>query len=131
MDFGIMCVIAPSFGDIFRSNMMQNGMLPIQLSSSECMALAEDAQNTLELEVDLVAQEIRRDKDEPPIKFSIDPFRGYCLMEGLDDIALTLQKGRIIAGFEAKRRILWPWLDEFGYDGTKLHVDSNLSAMEW
>ncbi|PSS29893.1 hypothetical protein PHLCEN_2v2624 [Hermanssonia centrifuga] len=131
MDFGIMCVITPSFGDIFRSNMMQNGMLPIQLSSAECVALAEDAQNALELEVDLVAQEIRRCKDAPPVKFSIDPFRRYCLMEGLDDIALTLQKGRIIAEFEAKRRILWPWLDGFGYDGTKLHVDSNLNAMEW
>jgi len=116
-DFGIRCVIAPSFADIFRNNSMQNGMLPIALKEEECRVLAEDAEAGLELEVDLEKEEIRRPNGQPPISFKTDPFRRHCLLNGLDDIALTMQKGAAIESFEKKRSELWPWLDGFGYKG--------------
>jgi 3-isopropylmalate dehydratase len=121
-DFGIRCVIAPSFGEIFRSNAMQNGMLPLLLSHEECKDLAADAEAGVELEVDLEKQEVRRTNGKPAISFTMDSFRRHCLLNGLDDIALTLQKEDAIATFEDRRTAVWPWLDGFGYKGNKIPV---------
>jgi 3-isopropylmalate dehydratase len=96
---------------------MQNGMLPVALSEAECRSLAEDAAAGLELEVDLEKQEVRRLNGQAPIKFETDPFRRHCLLNGLDDIALTLQKASAIETFEDRRTEVWPWLNGFGYQG--------------
>ncbi|KAF8623438.1 hypothetical protein AX15_006380 [Amanita polypyramis BW_CC] len=129
-DFGIRCIIAPSFAEIFRNNSMQNGMLPIVLPSEDCRALADDAEAGLELEVDLEKEEIRRANGKPPVKFSTDPFRRHCLLNGLDDIALTLQKSNAIEAFEESRST---WLNGFGYRGRKIPVGpiKQTSRMEW
>ena len=129
-DFGIRCIIAPSFADIFRNNTMQNGMLPVTLSNEECRALAEDAEAGLELEVDLEKQEVRRANGKPAIAFTTDPFRRHCLVNGLDDIALTLQKVGAVEKFEQQRSEVWPWLDGFGYKGKKIPV-RGLGKMDW
>ncbi|KAF9498504.1 aconitase [Pleurotus eryngii] len=121
-DFGIRCIIAPSFADIFKNNSMQNGMLPVALSQEDCRALAEDAEAGLELEVDLEKEEVRRSNGKAPIPFQTDPFRRHCLLNGLDDIALTLQRGTSIDEFEQRRSEVWPWLDGFGYKGSKIPV---------
>ncbi|KAH8824707.1 Aconitase/3-isopropylmalate dehydratase [Flagelloscypha sp. PMI_526] len=130
-DFGIRCIIAPSFADIFRNNSMQNGMLPVAVPQDQCKELAEEP----ELEVDLEAQEIRRPiSGKPPIPFTTDPFRRHCLLNGLDDIALTLQKENEISTFETKRSSLWPWLDGFGYvPGSKIPVGGGAKTkkMDW
>ena len=112
-----MCVIAPSFADILKNNMFQNGMLPITLTEEQCHELAEEAEQGLELEVDLEKQEVRRASGKPAFQFDVDPFRRHCLLNGLDDIALTLQKEGRIGEFEAQRSEAWPWLDGFGYKG--------------
>ncbi|VDC06132.1 unnamed protein product [Peniophora sp. CBMAI 1063] len=132
-DFGIRTIIAPSFADIFRNNSMQNGMLPVALSEEECRALAEDAAAGLELEVDLEKEEVRRPNGKPPIPFKIDAFRRHCLLNGLDDIALTLQKESLISEFEARRSERWSWLDGFGYKGKKIPVSPKKTGkkMEW
>ena len=121
-DFGIRCVIAPSFAEIFRSNSMQNGMLPVAIPQEQCIELAKDAEAGLELEVDLEKEEIRRANGQPPIPFTTDPFRRHCLLNGLDDIALTMQRGESIQTFEKRRSDMWPWLDGFGYTGNKIPV---------
>jgi 3-isopropylmalate dehydratase len=118
-DFGISVIIAPSFADIFKNNTMQNGMLPVVLTAEQCRTLAKDAEEKLELEVDLEKEEIRRANGES-IPFTTDPFRRHCLLNGLDDIALTLQKKDDIEEFEVRRTETWPWLDGFGYEGTKI-----------
>jgi len=118
-DFGIEVIIAPSFADIFRNNTMQNGMLPVALPVEQCRILAKDAEEKLELEVDLEKQEVRRVNGES-IPFTTDPFRRHCLLNGLDDIALTLQKNDKIEEFEVRRTESWPWLDGFGYEGSKI-----------
>lgn len=132
-DFGILCVIAPSFGDIFRNNCMQNGMLPIVLPDADCRALAEDAETGHELEVDLEKQEVRRPNGKPAIPFQVDQFRRHCLLNGLDDIALTLQKVDRIEEFDKCRSEMWPWLDGFGYKGNKIPVapERKTKKMEW
>jgi 3-isopropylmalate dehydratase len=131
-DFGIRCVIAPSFADIFRSNAMQNGMLPVVLPQADCRALAEDAESGLELEVDLEKEEVRRPNGKAAIPFSTDPFRRHCLLNGLDDIALTLQKGVSIETFEKRRSEVWPWLDGFGYEAGKIPVSAvKKKKMDW
>ncbi|KAI0265128.1 aconitase family-domain-containing protein [Gloeopeniophorella convolvens] len=130
-DFGIRCIIAPSFADIFRNNTMQNGMLPVVLSEAECRELAQDAEAGLELAVDLEKQEVRRAAGRPPIAFTTDPFRRHCLLNGLDDIALTLQKGAAVEQFETRRSELWPWLDGFGYKGKKIPVRPVGTKMDW
>ncbi|KAF9559164.1 hypothetical protein CPC08DRAFT_638113 [Agrocybe pediades] len=119
-DFGIRCIIAPSFADIFLNNCMQNGMLPIALSKQECIELANDAEACLELEVDLEHEEIRRANGGAPVNFKIDAFRRHCLLNGLDDIALTMQKEDSISQFEARRTDAWPWLDGREYAGRKI-----------
>jgi 3-isopropylmalate dehydratase len=112
---------------------MQNGMLPVVLSEEECRALAEDAAAGLELEVDLEKQEVRRPNGKPPFTFETDPFRRHCLLNGLDDIALTLQKAPAIQEFEERRSARWPWLDGFGYKGTKIPVGPAKTGkkMDW
>lgn len=110
MDFGIKCVIAPDFADIFYNNSFKNGMLLIRLPQEQVDQLMEDAENgaNATVTVDLEAQEIHR-PDGEVIKFDIDPFKKHCLLNGLDDISLTLQKESKIAGFEEKRKSQ-PWL---------------------
>jgi len=113
-DFGIRCIIAPSFAEIFRTNTLQNGMLPVALLPDECKLLYDDAMACKQLEVDLEKQEVRREAGDP-IKFSVDPFRRHCLLNGLDDIGLTMQKNAAINAFEQRRSDAWPWLDGFAY----------------
>jgi len=101
---------------------MQNGMLPVAIPQDQCIELAGDAEAGLDLEVDLEKQEIRRSNGEPPIPFFTDPFRRHCLLNGLDDIALTMQRGDAIGEFEKRRTKMWPWLDGFGYSGNKIPI---------
>jgi len=110
LDFGISCIIAPSFADIFYNNCFKNGILPITLPQAEIDKLIDDASRGANavLSIDLPAQEIRG-PDGGVIHFDIDPFRKRCLMEGLDDIALTLEKAEAIDAFEQSARAARPW----------------------
>jgi 3-isopropylmalate/(R)-2-methylmalate dehydratase small subunit len=111
MDFGIRCVIAPSYADIFYANCFKNGILPIALPQEICDQLMEDAKKgaNARFTIDLAAQTITR-PDGGTVPFEIDPFRKHCLLNGLDDIGLTEQKDRSIAAFEGKNRTAQPWL---------------------
>ncbi len=111
LDFGIGCVIAPDFADIFYNNCFQNGILPIRLPQSDVDKLMDDANRgaNATLTIDLEKQQIRG-PDGGMISFEIDPFRKHCLLNGLDNIALTLEKGKSIAAFEAKDKTERPWL---------------------
>jgi 3-isopropylmalate/(R)-2-methylmalate dehydratase small subunit len=111
LDFGIRCVIAPDFADIFYNNCFQNGILPIRLPQAEVDKLMDDASRgaNATLTVDLEAQEIRG-PDGGVIKFEIDPFRKHCLLNGLDNIGLTLEKDASIAAFEKSAAVSRPWL---------------------
>ena len=110
-DFGIRCVISSSFADIFYNNCFKNGILPIVVSADERDALMADAtdKENPELTVDLMNQTIQR-PNGPTVSFDIDPFRKQCLLEGLDDIGLTLEKAGDIDQFEARRDQNQPWL---------------------
>jgi 3-isopropylmalate/(R)-2-methylmalate dehydratase small subunit len=110
LDFGIRCLIAPSFADIFYNNCFKNGILPITLPQAEIDKLIDDAGRgaNATLSIDLAAQEIRG-PDGGAIRFEIDPFRKRCLMEGLDDIGLTLEKEGAIDTFEQRARLERPW----------------------
>ena len=111
LDFGIRCVISTSFADIFYNNCFKNGILPITVSADDrdaLMADAADVENP-ELSIDLETQTIRR-PNGVGVRFEIDPFRKQCLLEGLDDIGLTLEKGGSIDSFEATRAEEKPWL---------------------
>ena len=110
LDFGIRCIIAPSFADIFYNNCFKNGILPITLPQEEIDKLIDDASRgaNAPLTIDLAAQEIRG-PDGGVIKFDVDPHRKRCLMEGLDDIGLTMEKADAIAEFEGKSRTARPW----------------------
>jgi len=110
-NFGIRCVIAPDFADIFYNNAFKNGMLLIKLPQEQIDLLTKDAENgaNATFTVDLESQEITR-PDGEKIKFDIDPFKKHCLLNGLDDIGLTLQKGDKIASYEAKMKASQPWL---------------------
>jgi 3-isopropylmalate/(R)-2-methylmalate dehydratase small subunit len=100
LDFGISCIIAPSFADIFYNNCFKNGILPIALPQQEIDKLIDASRGpNAVLTIDLEAQEIRG-PDGGVIKFDIDPFRKRCLMEGLDDIGLTLEKAEAIESFD-------------------------------
>ena len=105
------CVISTSFADIFFNNCFKNGILPIVVSAGDRDALMADASDreNPELSVDLAAQTIRR-PNGVTISFEVDPFRKTCLLEGLDDIGLTLEKSEDIASFEETRRASQPWL---------------------
>ncbi len=111
LDFGIRCIVAPSFADIFYNNCFKNGILPIKLPQAEVDKLMDDASRgaNATITVDLEHQEIHG-PDGGVIRFDIDPFRKKCLLEGLDDIGLTLQKRDKIAAYEETAATTRPWL---------------------
>ena len=113
LDFGIRCVIASSFADIFYNNCFKNGILPIALPQAEVDKLMDDAErgSNAIITVDLERQEIAG-PDGGRIRFDIDPFRKHCLLNGLDDIGLTEQKNAEISAYEEKVRLARPW--QFG-----------------
>ena len=110
-DFGIRCLIAPSFADIFFNNCFKNGILPITLEQERVDALMADAEGESNpmLMVDLERQEIVRPEGGKFV-FKIDAFRKHCLLNGLDDIGLTLQKSSLIDNFESQRQAQLHWL---------------------
>jgi 3-isopropylmalate/(R)-2-methylmalate dehydratase small subunit len=110
LDYGIRCVISTSFADIFYNNCFKNGILPIKVSPEDLEKLFDDADRgaNATLTVDLPNQEIRG-PDGGVVKFDIDPFRKHCLLNGLDDIGLTMVKAEAIAGYEEKTRAARPW----------------------
>ena len=110
VDFGIRCVIAPSFADIFNNNASKNGMLLIALPQETVDRLMEDAEKggNARLSVDLEKQQIIR-PDGEVIDFDIDPFKKHCLLNGLDDIGLTLRKDDKIGAFESAHKAAQPW----------------------
>ena len=109
LDFGIQCVIAPSFADIFYNNCFKNGILPVVLKNYEVDELLEFSKSpNNSVTIDLPKQEVKA--GEKIYKFEIDSFKKHCLIEGLDDIGLTLQKSQKIADFEEKNRQITPWL---------------------
>ncbi|MCK5374731.1 MAG: 3-isopropylmalate dehydratase small subunit [Alphaproteobacteria bacterium] len=111
MDMGFRCIIAPSFADIFYNNSFKNGLLPMVLSQDQVTVLMEEAKTNPEalFEVDLGNQTITRGNTSS-FSFDLDPFRKHCLLNGLDDVGLTLQKDAVIAAFEAKNKDEKPWV---------------------
>ncbi len=110
LDFGIRCVISTSFADIFYNNCFKNGVLPIKVSREDLAKLMDDAERgaNATLSIDLAAQEIRG-PDGGVVKFDIDPFRKQRLIEGLDEIALTMIEAPAIDAFEGKAAAARPW----------------------
>ncbi|MGE4326305.1 MAG: 3-isopropylmalate dehydratase small subunit [Pseudodonghicola sp.] len=110
-DFGIRCVIAPSFADIFFNNCFKNGILPIALPQEQVDLLMKDAEKgeNARMTVDLEKQEITT-SDGEVIPFQVDAFKKHCLLEGLDDIGLTMAKASEIASFESKAAMERPWV---------------------
>ena len=110
LDFGIKCVISTSFADIFYNNCFKNGILPIVVTKQQLDQLMDDAENGANavLDIDLEAQEITRPNGES-VTFEIDEFRKHCLINGLDDIGLTMEKEKNIDSFEKKRATEQPW----------------------
>ncbi|GAJ29650.1 3-isopropylmalate dehydratase small subunit [Acidomonas methanolica] len=128
LDFGIRCVIAPNFADIFYNNCFKNGILPIRLPREICDALMGDARlgANARLTVDLERQVVCR-PDGTEIPFEVDAFRRHMLLEGLDDIGLTLRHDGAITAFETKRKQAEPWMPEIrktadGESGTSQKV---------
>jgi 3-isopropylmalate/(R)-2-methylmalate dehydratase small subunit len=111
LDFGIRCVIAPDFADIFHNNCFKNGILPVRLPREVCEALMDDARlgGNARLTVDLERQVVVRPSGEE-IPFEVDPLRKHLLLNGLDDIGQTLQHAGAIDSFEARRKTEQPWL---------------------
>ncbi|WP_424942646.1 3-isopropylmalate dehydratase small subunit [Aliiroseovarius crassostreae] len=110
-DFGIKCVVSTSFADIFFNNCFKNGILPIVLPQEQVDLLMADAEKgeNARMTVDLEAQEITT-SDGEVVKFDVDPFKKHCLLEGLDDIGLTLEKKASIDAFEAQASAARPWV---------------------
>jgi len=110
-DFGIRCIIAPGFADIFFNNCFKNGILPIVLPQETVDLLMSDAEKgeNARMTIDLEAQEITT-SDGQVIAFDVEPFRKRCLLEGLDDIGLTLEKAASIDSFETKAAQERPWV---------------------
>ena len=110
-DFGIRCVISTSFADIFFNNSFKNGLLLIKVTPEQRDALLEDAARgeNARIEIDLENQKIVR-PDGEEITFDVDPFRKHCLLEGLDDIGITLQSGDRISSFEERQKQSMPWM---------------------
>jgi len=110
LDFGIRAVIAPSFADIFHNNSLKNGILPIRLPAEICAELMEDARKgfNARLTIDLASQTVTR-PDGQKVRFEIDAFQKNCLLEGLDDIGLTMKKESAISRFEDNRQQSQPW----------------------
>ena len=111
LDFGIRCVIAPSFADIFYNNCFKNGILPIVLPQDQVDMLMDDAERGANavVTVDLESQTITG-PDGGSVSFEVDAFRKHCLMNGLDDIGLTLEKSAAIDAFEAEAAQARPWV---------------------
>ncbi len=111
LDFGIRCVISTSFADIFYNNCFKNGILPIVLPQADVDKLMDDAERgaNATLTVDLQAQEIKG-PDGGSIAFDVDPHRKHCLLNGLDDIGLTLEKSASIDAYETKSAEARPWV---------------------
>jgi len=112
LDFGIKCVISTSFADIFYNNCFKNGILPIKVSKEELAELMDDARRgaNATLTVDLESQTITG-PDGGEIKFELDPFKKKCLLEGLDDVGLTMQNGDKIDSFEKEKETTQAWLN--------------------
>ena len=108
LDFGITCVISTSYADIFYNNCFKNGILTIVLDEDKIKELSEYSNRQEEILVDLKDEKITYGNNE--VSFKIDPFKKKCLMEGLDDIALSLEKSDKIKSFEDKLKIKKPWL---------------------
>jgi len=110
--FGIRCLIGPSFADIFFNNSFKNGVLPIVLPQDQVDLLLAEARDAPDptFEIDLEQQTIRRPMGNEILKFEVDPWRRHCLLNGLDDVGLTLQKVSQIDDFEARQRLSQPWL---------------------
>ena len=111
LDFGIRCVISTDFADIFYNNCFKNGILPIKVSPEDLEKLMDDARRgaNATLTIDLPAQEIKG-PDGGTVRFEIDAFRKHCLIEGLDDIGLTMVEGQAIGAFETKAAAARPWV---------------------
>jgi len=115
LDFGIRCVIAPSYADIFFNNTFKNGMLPLVLDGPGLAKVAAEAREGREIEVDLPNQAVRDANGKELAKFEVESFRKHCLVNGLDDIGLTMQLEGSIRKFERRRTEETPWLDGSGY----------------
>ena len=112
LDFGIRCVIAPDFADIFHNNSFKNGVLPVKLPRAVCEQLIEDAKmgENARITIDLEREVVVRPNGEE-IPFKIDPLRRHLLLNGLDDIGQTLQHAPAIDAYEAKQKAAQPWLN--------------------
>ena len=110
LDFGIRCVIAPSFADIFHGNCFKNGILPVVLPQAEIDQLLALAEQGKKITVDLDHHCVTAYPENISFSFAVDPFRRDCLLKGLDDIGLTLQHAAAIDTYEAQKRAAKPWL---------------------
>lgn len=111
LDFGIRCVIAESYADIFYNNCFKNGILPIVLPKEQVSLLMQAAETGKKISVDLDKQTVQAEgQNTPAFSFDVEPFRKHCLINGLDDIGLTMQKMKEIADYEAKQKVATPWL---------------------
>jgi 3-isopropylmalate/(R)-2-methylmalate dehydratase small subunit len=110
-DYGFKAVIAPSFGEIFQNNSLKNGFLPVALTESEVDRLFYDAASFpgFKLRIDLEKQSVSTLDDSKRFHFDIDPFRKHCLLNGLDEIGLSLRQADKIRAFEDRRRTQFPW----------------------
>lgn len=116
LDFGITCIIAPSYADIFFNNTFKNGMLPLAIPDQiALLKIAEEAKAAREIEVDLPNQRVNDASGNKLADFKVEEFRKHCLVNGLDDIGLTMQMEDKIRSFEDRRSIDTPWLDGSGY----------------
>ena len=112
LDFGIRCIIAPSFADIFYNNCFKNGILPLVLPQEQIDLLVKEAETAPNptFTVDLVAMEIRRPLGNEPIPFNLDEANRDKLLKGLDEVGETLANAKVIDGFETKQKLGQPWL---------------------
>jgi len=108
LDFGITCIISSSYADIFYNNCFKNGILPIEITEEEIKDISDYSKRKEEISVNLIDQKIFFGNKE--IKFEIDPFKKKCLIEGLDDIALSLEKSEKISTYENNLKINKPWI---------------------
>ena len=109
LDFGIKCIISPSFADIFYNNCFKNGILPVILDKKKIEELVQYSERKENIEINLTEQEIKFGNKR--IKFTIDPFKKECLLNGLDDIAISLEKSEKISSYENKLKKNKPWLN--------------------
>ena len=116
LDFGITCIIAPSYADIFFNNTFKNGMLPLVIPNQDTLQrIAKEAKAGNEIEVDLLSQRINDASGNKLAGFEVEEFKKHCLVNGLDDIGLTMQMEDKIKKFEGRRTMDTPWLDGSGY----------------